>query len=123
MYEVVGDSPFLAKVVAHEVVPDTDTLTTFRKGFTGESFQFLGPLRRKTKGKNEQPFENDVSGEGQPLPVWSFIPRHQERIVLDTYGWPLKYFSSLSELLGALRCALLGMSKDLSPLPILTGVI
>ncbi|KAH6912253.1 hypothetical protein BKA70DRAFT_1422965 [Coprinopsis sp. MPI-PUGE-AT-0042] len=68
----------------------------------------LGP---KGKGKTgaEQLFENDVPGIPEMrYTLFEFIPREQRRIVLDTYGWPLKYFKDLEELLRALLCALQG---------------
>lgn len=124
VYKNAG-SKSMGKVLLHYDQPGTNTLSDFRKGIECAPISNFHPGRiiddnSKKHGKKqreyiEEPSELNYFTDRYP-PRWSqsmeITPRCQYRLVLDTFGWPVKNFKNLRELLTVFLGAIEGQPVD-----------
>ena len=94
-----------------------DTTTAIRRGLTVISVsinaQTLG--KKRTRAETEEPFiyvkatQGGIIHFGAPEMKKS-DGRSFSRMLMKTYGWPVKFFKDIPELLGTLRDAIIGLS-------------
>jgi hypothetical protein len=123
-----SDSKVIPKIYSFEEVKIggvvDDTLASIRRGVTHTSLSLDPPTHSNRKRPRDEKTEallhmktttsdtkDFVAGNGAELP----IARIFSRLVMETYGWPIKYFLDIPELLMVIRDVIQGMF-DYQPL-------